>query len=417
MSSETIIRTVLSNGCQLRLKQQPLQRTVNLGLFVAYGAEHEDLDTNGIAHYIEHVLFDPNHIPRQAKRLLNTLLCTGALYEAYTSKEYTRIIMTCLPQQLEQAIQVLSILVSSWQVSAKAVEHERPIILHEQAMHFSSSAVLGELLDNAIWGDRSLGLFVIGRRENIRRFTKQELEQQICLYYVPARTHIVALGPLEMEPLVELVTRYFEPWEGSSCILPDPIVSTEPRLIALPSGQTRVDLLIGYLGVPFSSSERHATELLADILGGGMKSRLYVELREKRQMAYLVHAYAAFYDLGGYVAIKVNCDAAELQKVYVVIQEVLEQVKEKGVGATELSRAKATRKTALLRVLENSSQHLQLLGRRVILGDDFFVDLEIRRLEAVQVDDVIRAARKIFTPDNLAIVGLGPKEDDLLRLI
>lgn len=417
MPSETIVRTVLSNGFQVRLKQQTQQRTVNLGLFIAHGAEDEDLDTSGIVHYIEHVLFNPSHMSRQVKELLNTLLGAGAFYEAYTSKEYTRIIITCLPEHLEQALLVLSLLVSCHRVSAEVIEHERPIILHEHAMHFSSSTVLGEMLDNAIWGDRSLGLFVMGRKENISRFTKQELEQRIRLYYAPERTHVVALGPLKIEPFANFATRYFEPWVSMPCTLPDPVVATEPRLIALPTGHTRVDLLIGYPGVPFSSSDRYAMELLADILGGGMKSRLYLELREKRKMVYLVHAYTVSNNSGGHLAIKANCDAAELPQVFATIQQELERVKKDGVSGAELARAKAARETAVLRVLENSSQHLQLLGRYATLNDDFFVDLETHRVEAVQVDDLVRVACDIFVPDNLAMVGLGPKEEDLLRLI
>lgn len=417
MSSDTTIRTVLSNGFQIRLKQQAQQRTVGLGLFIAHGAKDEDLNTSGIAHYIEHVLFGLNHISRQAKKLFSTLLDAGSLYEAYTSKEYTRVTVTCIPRYLEQAIQLLSLLVSNQRICTKAVEHERSIILHEYAMHFSSSAVLGELLDNAIWGDRSVGLFVIGREDNISRFTKQNFEERVHLYYVPERVHLVAVGPLEIEPFVNLATRYFEPWVSIPHTLPDPVVVTEPRLIALPTGHSRVDLLVGYPGVSFYSSDRYTMELLADILGGGMRSRLFLELREKQKMAYLAYAYAVSYGLGGYLAIRVNCDAAELPKVFTMIQQELERIKTEGVSAAELNRVKATRKTAILRVLENSSQHLQLLGQRAILNNDFFVDLEIHRVEAVRADDVVRMAREIFVLDNLAIVGLGPREEDLLQLI
>ncbi|MEW6229743.1 MAG: insulinase family protein, partial [Bacillota bacterium] len=197
----------------------------------------------------------------------------------------------------------------------------------------------------------------------------------------------------------------------------DPVVVTEPRLKALPTGHPRVDLLVGYLGVPFSSSSRNAMELLADILGGGIRSRLFLELREKRKMAYLVHAYPVTYGLGGYLAIRVNCDLSELPKVYAAIQQQLEYVKEDGICSSELTRAKAARTTAILRVLENSSQHLQLLGRHSVLNDEFFVDLETRRVEAVQTEDIVRVARDILVPDNLAVVALGPKEENLLQLV
>ena len=417
MPGETIIQTVFSNGLRVKLKQQLQQRTVNLGVFIAHGAKDETPEVNGIAHYIEHVLFNPNHMPQPTKKLLNTLLGGGAQYEAYTSKEYTRFTVTCLPEQQEQALSALSQLVSRWHIDTKAMEHERPIILQEHAMHFSSSTILGELLDKAFWGDRSLGLFVIGRKENIHRFTKQELEQRASQYYSAERTHLVALGPLEIEPFVNLTNKYFGSWMNTPHSLPTPVVETEPSISALPTNQSRVDLIVGYVGVPFSSSDRHAVALLADVLGGGMRSRLFLELREKHQVVYLVHAYSVNYGLGGYLAIRTNCEAAQLPKVYALIQQELERIKTGGITEAELVSAKAARTTAFLRVLENSTQHLQILGNYSVLNDDFFVDLEVRRVAAVQTEHIMRMAREILIPDHLALVALGPKEETLLRLV
>lgn len=417
MPGETIIRTVFSNGLQVKLKQQHQQRTVNLGVFIAHGAKDETPEMNGIAHYIEHVLFNPNHMPKPTKKLLNTLLAEGAQYEAYTSKEYTRFTITCLPEQLEQALSALSQLVSHWHVDVKAVEHERPIILQEHAMHFSSNAILGELADRAFWGDRSLGLFVVGRKENIHRFTKQELEQRVSQYYSAERTHLVALGPLEIEPFVNLADQYFGSWMNKPHSLPALAVETEPSISALPTNQNRADLIVGYVGVPFSSSDRHAVALLADILGGGMKSRLFLELREKHQAVYLVHAYSVNYGQGGYLAIRTNCEMAQLSKVYELIQQELGRIKTSGVTEAELASAKAARTTALLRVLENSTQHLQIFGNYSVLNDDFFVDLEVRRVAAVHMEHIMCMARQILIPDHLALVALGPKEETLLRLV
>lgn len=417
MASETIVRTVLRNGLQVKLKPQPHQRTVNLGMYIVHGAKDESPEINGIAHYIEHVLFNPAHLPRPTKKLLQHLLEVGALYEAYTSKEYTRFIIACLPEHLNKAIQLLYELGSNQRIQSKAVEHERPIILHEHGMHFSSTAMLGELLDHAFWGDRSLGLFVIGRKENIQRFTKEDLEQRLKRFYVPDKTHLVAVGPIEMEPFVQMSTEHFGQWTSPRRSLPDPILEVEPSISCLPTAQSRIDILVGYLAVPFGSSDRYAVELLADILGGGMSSRLFLELREKRKMAYLVHAYAFSYALDGYLAIKVNCDKADLPKVYTAIQETLERIKNDGVREDELARAKSTRTTAVLRVLENSSQHLQLIGRYAVLNEDFFVDLEVLHIESVHVDQVNRIAQEIFISDRLAMVALGPKEDELLHLI
>lgn len=417
MAKETIIHTVLSSGLQIKLKQQPHQRTVNLGLFINHGTQDEDQHTSGAAHFIEHVVFNPNYLPDQLHERLDSLLEAGVSYEAATSKEYTRFMITCLPRQVEQVLSVLSRLVSSRFVNAEAVEHERQIILHEHAAHFTSSAVLKELLDHAFWGDRSLGLFVIGRKENIVRFDAQELEERLHLHYVPERTSLVALGPIDVDAFVNLVDEYFDPWESSPQNFHDPIVVTQPRVTGLSTNSTRADLLLGYVGVASESSDRYAMDLLADILGGDLRSRLFLELREKQKLAYFIHAYPTTYALGGYLAIRVNCNRDEIPAVYAAIQQEIARLKADGVNDAELARVKAGRTRAVLGILENSPQHLQLLGRRAVRNDDFFVDLETRRIEAVQAHDIVRVAEEIFNPENIAMVGLGPKDEELLDLI
>ncbi|NOX63333.1 MAG: insulinase family protein [Chloroflexi bacterium] len=416
MTRETIVRTVLSNCLQIKFKRSE-QRTVNIGLFINHGSKDEDVHKNGLAHYIEHVLYNPAHMAPKTRELYEDLLSVGLSYEAYTSKEFTRMVVTCLPEQVEPALQMLSLLIQRPSVTVEAVEHERPIILHEHAMRFSSSSVLGELLDNAFWGNRSLGLFVIGRKENIQRFTVDEIKERIEAYYIPERVHLVVLGPIDVEPLNRLAERYFGEWNGPTRSFHDVAIVTEPRILSVPTKSPRVDLLIGFLGVPASSEERPAIELLADILGGGLKSRLFVELREKRKLAYLVHAYALSYISGGYLAIKLNCDIAQLADVFRVIQDEIEHIKRDGVTEAELARVKATRKTAILRVLENSHQHILLMGQHSIQNEEFFVDLVINGVESVQVQDVQNAAIRVFNPDNMAVAGFGPQEQDILALI
>lgn len=417
MAKETIIQTVLSNGLQVRLKPHHHQRTINLGLYIGHGSQHEDYESNGIAHYIEHVIFNPNHMPAHVRSLLNDLMDAGVSYEAYTSKEYTRFVVNCRPDLLERALHLLSIIASSKQTSIDVIEHERSIILHEHSMAFSSSNVLKELLDNAMWGDHSVGLFVIGRKENISRFDRNAIEQRLQQNYVADRMTLVALGPIDFASFSDIVERYFGAWETQPSRTLDLPIQTEPRVIALPTNSQRIDLLFAYPGASFLSHDRHAMDLLADALGGGLKSRLFLELRERQQLAYLVHAYTVTYGVGGYIAFKVNCEQKDMERVYQTIGEELEKIKQDGVSEGELGRVKAARTTALFGVLENSGQHLQIMGRRAILGDNFFVDVETRSIDAVSREDIARAAREIFVPENVAIVGLGPKQESLLQLI
>ena len=418
MANETFHWTVLDNAMQVEVKHVSHQRTINLGLFIRHGSQDETLTNSGISHYIEHVVFNPAHMKGRARDLIEFLMDSGANYEAYTSKEYIRCSITCMPNLLEQALECLGLLITNANgVTDEAIEHERAVILHEHEMTFSPPAIVQQALENALWGNNSLGLYVIGKRDNILKFQKSDLVQEIETSFVPNRTRLIAIGPIEIEGFVEMVERRFGAWKNPLLHYEEPTVSLEPRFLALPAGGDRVELLIAYPAASLHSKKRYPAELLADILGGGLKSRLFVELRTKRELAYLVHAYPTSYALGGYIAIRVNCKRQDVGTAYEVILRELNRLKSEEVAKAELDRVKSTRCTAVYQILQNSNDYLRLLGRRSISDSIFFVDIEINNILSVRAADIMEAAQQIFVENNTAAVGWGMHDTEMLELI
>lgn len=414
---ETLHWTVLDTGLQIKHKYSSFQRTVNLGLYIQHGSQHEDEQTNGIAHFIEHVFFMPDHMRSDAKALLDRLIDLGASYEAYTAKEYTRCLITVLPKLVPDALEFLSLIVSEPNVSVSAVEHEKTVVLHEHGMFFSSSSMLRQTLEHTIWGDQSLGLYIMGRKNNISNFSAEQVQERIEKWYTPDRSFLVALGPIEINELIDLTMKYFCDWQDSHHIMFNPSLIVEPRLTPLPMKTERAELLIGYVSPSYSSQSRIPTELLSDILGGSIKSRLFQKLRTENQLVYHVNAYTKAYSLGGYVAIHVNCLRKDIETVYQLIQEELESLKTDEVDLQELERVRSTRSTAILNILQDGIQHLQALGTRTVYHDNFFVDYEVNALKHISSLDILSVAEKIFVLNNIAIVGKGLTEDELLRLL
>ena len=411
------MQTTLHNGLRVALGCQPHRRTVGLGLFVESGAGYETLADNGISHFVEHVLFQGMHMAPAARSLLEALVEAGMKYEAYTSKDYTRFVLTCLPEQLSDAIRLMGLVASAREVSQSAIDHERPIVLHEHAMSFSSSRiVMTEMLDYALWGNASLGLFVIGRRENIELFSKAQLDDLVRQRYIPARASLVALGAFDPDQFVAEAERRFEGWHGLGTSSHDPVVA-KPEMVALPSSGSRADLLLGYAGVPFNSPDRPAMELLADILGAGLKSRLFVELVVQRKLAYLARAYPVTYKRGGYIGVHVNCDRKDVPAVFTAISEQIQAVRADGVNADEIARAKAARSMEVLSAVESSVKHLHVVGQRVMMGEPFNANGEIQRLRETREEDVTRLACQMLTPDNAGIVGFGLKKAELRDIV
>lgn len=417
MWSETMTKTVLENGLRVTVIAAPCTRTVSLGLFVDHGAKDEDLHSSGISHFIEHLVFNQAHMEPQTRQRLNDLLNRGAAYEALTGKEFTRCTITCRRGDLDTAIACLGGMLSRARVLREGVEHERAIILQERATYVSSGRIKEELIEQALWGDRSLGLYVIGRKENILRFDVAELEPRLARFYTPQNTHLVVLGDLTPEEVVRSVEVHFGDWLASPDPPPPILIEEEPNIIALPSDGSRADLTLAYLGAAFGHPDRYAMNLMSDLLGGGIQSRLFQEVRERRRLCYGIHAYSTSYRLGGYLAIALNTAADRVDEVFRAVMGVIAELKERPVPAAELERVREARITALLDLAGDTKRHLHQVGRHATCGKEFFVDWESHQFRRVTAEELQRVARTMLTTERLAISAIGVDGQVLLNLL
>lgn len=417
MWSETVTKTVMENCLQVVVMRSPRSRTVSLGLFIDHGAKDEDVSSNGISHFIEHLVFNPAHMDRTTRERLDQLMDRGAAYEAYTGKEFTRATLTCRADALPAAVACMAGILTRPRVAPEAVEHERSIILHERDTYFASGRAKEELVEQALWGNRSMGLYVIGRRDNILNFQAQSMQERLERFYTPQNTRLVILGDVAPNDVVRLVEEHFSDWNRDPLPRRPIVIEEEPNIIGLPSQGSRADVTFAFLGVPFDSSDRYAINVLGDLLGGGIKSRLFQEVREKRHLCYAIHAYTISYRLGGYLGINVNTGSEQVEEVYQAVTEVLEDVRQNPVSEEELERVKAARMTGLLELPNDARRHLQMLGRHNMLGRDFFVDWECNEIRRVTAKDIQRVAQFLFAPERLAIAGLGVGGEQLAGLL
>lgn len=407
----------LENQLRIYTRTVPSSRVLHLGLFVRHGSQDEDLDTSGIAHFIEHVLFNPRYFSDSLAKVYERLVDHGATYDASTTKEYTRFMLRCLPESLNDALEFLSLLARGPRPSQEAVETERAIVLHEHAMAFSSiKPGDSQILDNTIWGNHSIGLFILGRKQNIERFTVDEIEERIRSYYVPERILLCLVGPVVAQDVEAAAARFLGDWPSTEGDQPVPRVEGKPFVTALPSNAQRIGLQLGYLGVPFGAKERPAMELLASVLGSWKRSPLFEELRQVRKLAYLVHAAPVIYEHGGYLAIYVDCERKDVKTCYTAIQSVLERLRSEGVDTETLERSRSERLVAALDAMEINRQYLQLLGRRLLLDQPFDARSEARTIRGVEGKEIADISEHIFGAGHPAAVGIGMQREELEQL-
>ena len=420
LHEELHTKSQLANGLRVYVRSTFTSRVVHIGLFVKHGSLHEDHHSNGIAHFIEHVVFNARYFPPKVAAVYERLIASGAYYEATTTKEYTRFTLFCLPESLNDALRFFSLVARPRLPDADAVDTERSVILHEHAMTFASRSPLdAQVLDSCVWGDQSIGLFILGRKENIQRFTQEEVEQRMRRYYVPERALLAMVGPIEAEPALARVRELFGDWARAEEPVPEPQVIVKPQITVLPTQGNRVTLQLGYLGglgVTLGSPYRLPLELLADVLGGSPRSRLFLQLRQVHRLAYLVHTALITYELGGYLGIFINCDRGDLKRCYETVRATFHSLREEGIGEAELGRARSERLVAALDTMEINRQYLYLLGRRALLGEPFDRDSETEQIRRVQVADVRPFCDSLLEDDAPAVVGLGLTADELAEL-
>lgn len=416
MYYETISKAMLENCMSVIVRRTRQSRNLSIGMFVNHGSKDENLQNNGISHFIEHMAFNHESMNASAKKLVGELLDNGAQYEAYTGKEMTRCCITSQASYSDNIIKALSEIVKLNNVSEERLLHERAIILQEAATYYASSRIKTELSERTLWGERSLGLFVIGNQENISKFTTEDIENRFKQYYTPSNTLMVIQGDVDPEKIINQIATEFDFWKNNSISTSSPMIEVSPSIMGIGKAD-RVNLTISFVGPSFRSRKRHAMAILSDILGDGLKSRLFLELREKRQLVYSVYSYSLSYGLGGYLAIDLNCQKEKLEECFNVVMEIIETIKQSGITNEELERARASRTTSTLQVPNDSIRHLNTTGRYALFNQDFFVDHEVFELMQVTADDIKEIANEMFNHSNIALSAVGTDSETLLSLL
>jgi predicted Zn-dependent peptidase len=404
------LEAVLPNGLRALLHPLPRTRTTTWGVFVNHGIRDEDPKTNGISHFLEHVVFNAQY---RSQSDVAALVARGSAAEAFTTKEYTEYLLTTMPEDSLAALRGLGALVSSPDFDPEVVERERPLIKEELNRFRTSPAVLNELLENALFGDRSLGLFTLGTAANVDAFTAEQLERRHAQFYTPQRTTLVGEGPLEVEYTMDAVESVMGEWRRPPAWTPFPVFEDAPRVIGIPSPGPRVSVRLGFRGPGLTSPERPAFALVADALGLGIGSRLSVALRDQEALAYDIQASAVQYGPVGYLKISLTCDRAVAPRALARVLDVVGGC-HAGLDPLELDRVRSLRTTALLRQTGDAQRMLAVIGKFAVNGLTFLVDAEVQSYGATTPPHTATVAQRYLTGDACAIVALGLSTEDLL---
>lgn len=404
-----ILTTTLPNGINVITEAMSHVRSVSVGVWVASGSRSETPAQNGISHFIEHMLFKGT-TTRSAEAIARSVDSIGGNLDAFTAKEMVCYNTKVLDEHLPVALDVLSDLVLHPLFSEEDIEKEKGVILEEIKMDADSPDYLvHEIFSSNFWKDHALGKPILGTKETVKAFNPGMVRDYYEHVYTPANILITAAGNLRHESLVSLARERFEDLATAPPPGPGAAPSTHAR-IALRSKKEleQVHVCLGVPSYPIPHEDRFTCYVLNTMLGGGMSSRLFQNIRERQGLAYAVYSELSPYSDTGCLSVYAG---TSLESAKLVVESVLKEfadLKQQPAPAEELRRAKDHLKGSLMLSLESTSSRMSNLARQQMhFGRFFTLDELAESIEKVSARDVQRVAQTFFNQDCIALTVLG----------
>jgi predicted Zn-dependent peptidase len=414
-------RSVLANGLRVVTQTMPAARSVSVALFVTVGSRHEDAAHAGLSHLLEHLVFKGTSAFPDPGALSEAVEGCGGSVNASTDRELTVYTSKAPAPAADRALAVVSELVLRPLLRQADLAAEKPVIVDEIRMYEDSpSDHIFTLFDELLFGSHPLGREIAGTPGSVRRATRQAVLDQWQHWYRPANLVLSVAGAITHDEVVTTAEGWFQvdadagAGADRSATLPTPLTPVaslgEPGSLRIAFRRlSQGNLCLGMAGVSRSDPDRWALDLLGAVLGDGMSSRLFLELRERRSLAYDVSTFSAMYADCGTFGVHAGFDPEQARAVVPAILDELERVVQDPIPPPELERARAyTRGRLQLRMEETAAVASWLGTGESLLPRILTVEEVIERLDAVTADDLLRVARDRLRPDLVRLAVLGP---------
>jgi predicted Zn-dependent peptidase len=404
-----IRRQRLPNGLTIITEQMSHIRSASIGIWLQTGSRDEDPEWNGISHFIEHMVFKGTK-HRTAEEIARQVDSIGGNMDAFTAKECICFNVKVLDEHVPIALDILSDLVLNPVFDAADIARERGVIMEEIKMDEDNPDYLvHEIFTQNFWKDHPLGKPILGTKETVKRFERQPVLDAYTHRFSPGNIILSAAGHLDHDQFVELVTRHFEHMQP----MKNGFHSSTPKIVSRiilrnKKALEQVQLCMGVPAHPIAHEKRHAGYILNTLLGGGMSSRLFQNIRERQGLAYSIYSDLNPYRDTGCLAVYAGTSLASAAKVVQSVVGEFRRLKTEPIPEDEVRRAKDQLKGSLMLSLESSTARMSNLARQEMYFDHFYdLDELIEKIEAVTAEDLTILANEFFKTESVAVTALG----------
>ncbi|MHB1415325.1 MAG: M16 family metallopeptidase [Chloroflexota bacterium] len=407
-------KTTLANGLRILTADIPHARSVSISIFVGAGSRYEEKPVAGAAHFVEHMFFKGTQQRPTSQQISEAIEGVGGIINAEVGKELAVYWAKVPSPHLDIALDILADILRNSRFDPSEIEKERRVILEELNMVMDDPREwVDVILDEVMWGDHPLGRDVGGTKESVGTMSRTNLLHYLSSRYSPSATVVSLAGAIRHEDVVADIERRLGAWQGPKAgpplLFPDDQVG--PRVRIQPKDTEQLHMCVGIRGLSYSDPDRYGLDLLNVILGEGMSSRLFLEIREQLGLAYDVHSYVNHYQDTGTMVAYAGVDPTRVDQTLDALLDEFDRLR-KPTPAQEITKAKEFWKGRMVLRLEDTRSIASWIGAQEVLLDHVLtVDEVIEIIDALSSEDMERAAARCFRDDRLSLAIVGPIKD------
>ena len=419
----------LENGLRILDIPMPGVKSATVFILVGAGSRYEEKEINGLSHFLEHMAFKGTKKRPTALHIASLIDGIGGEFNAFTSKDHTGYYIKAASKHLPLLFDVLSDMLLHSKFASEEIEREKGVIIEEINMYEDTPMrKISDLYENLLYGDTKLGRDVAGRPEVIRSIKREDFKSYISRFYSPSNTIVAVAGGTNIKgknkklKVNNLAEKYLGKWEKRQTEKADTVrdLQTKPGVLVRFKDTQQAHLCIGVRSYNLMHADKYKLAVMTNLLGGGMSSRLFIEVRERRGLAYYIRASNEMYlDVGNFVT-QAGVDIKRIDDAIKVILEQLGTIAQVPVKPEELKKTKENMKGKLILELEDSRNTAGLFSTNELLENEIRTPEEIMKLiDEVTAFDIRKTAREIFIEKNLNLAIIGPykEEEKFLNLL
>jgi predicted Zn-dependent peptidase len=408
-------RQTLENGLRVLTAPMPQAQSVTCFVMIAAGSRYETWETNGIAHFTEHMVFKGTERRPTARDIAGEVDAIGGEFNAFTGKEMTGYYVRCAAPSRDLALDVLADMLRHSKFESTEIEREKGVIVEEMNMYFDTPRdLIDTIYEEVLYEDQPLGWMIVGHKESVQAAKRETFLDYLQRWYTPDRV-VIGLGGKIGAGLVPRIEELFGDLEGDGAAGPrplEPVAADTPRVKLHEKASDQAHICVGVPSYPLRHPDRYALHVLGTVLGGGMSSRLFTEVRERRGLAYYVFGVNHSYTDAGTLYSQAGVDLNRIDDAISTIVGELRKIADEPVPSDELEKARSFAKGRFVLQIESPQGMIQFGLRREVLEDGAVEPQEVLEgLDAVTAEDVQRVAQDLVGGQKLALAVIGPFSD------